>query len=87
MQEVVLDTNVLVAALRSQRGASNLLLRTIGIGRWRPNISAALAPEYEEVLKRAGLLPSMTEADVVAFLDYLFQVSNLAPGVERRRPN
>ena len=57
MQEVVLDTNVLVAALRSKRGTSYQLIRSIGQGDWRPNISVALALEYEDVLKRKGLLP------------------------------
>jgi len=86
MVEVVLDTNVLVAALRSKRGASARLLRMIGTGHWRLNISVALALEYEEVLKRVEVLPGFSEADVDEFLYYLFSVSNLVPLVLRRRP-
>src|ERR1022692_1042855 len=56
IHETVLDTNVLVAALRSKRGASHQLLRLIGEGEWRLNVSVALALEYEEVLKRHTLL-------------------------------
>ena len=86
MQEAVLDTNVLVAALRSKRGASYQLVRSIGQGNWRPNISVALALEYEDVLKRKGLLP-ISEAEADDFLDYVFKASNLVPSVRRRRPS
>lgn len=58
MVDVVLDTNVLVAVFRSKRGASYQLVRSIGLGGWMPNISVALALEYEDVLKRQDLLPS-----------------------------
>ena len=87
MLEVVLDTNVLVAAFRSKRGGSYQLVRSIGVGGWRPNISVALALEYEDVLKRPDLLPNISEAEIDKFLDYVFQVSNLIPSVQRRRPN
>jgi putative PIN family toxin of toxin-antitoxin system len=87
IHEIVLDTNVLVAALRSKRGASHQLLRLIGEGGWRLNISVALALEYEDVLKRDALLPEISHAEVDEFLDYLFAVSNLIPSVLRRRPS
>jgi len=86
MLGVVLDTNVLVAALRSKRGASHRVLESVGTGQWQPNISVALALEYEDVLKRPNLLPGVTEADVDGFLDYLFSVSNMVPFVRRQRP-
>jgi len=50
--ETVLDTNVLVTALRSRRGASFALLRLVGNGRWRLHLSTALLLEYEEVCRR-----------------------------------
>jgi len=46
--EVVLDTSVLVAAVRSTEGASFRLLQLVGDARWRINISPALLFEYEE---------------------------------------
>jgi len=52
MYQVVLDTNVLVAALRSKLGASHRLLSRIGSSNWRPNLTVALVLEYESVLKR-----------------------------------
>jgi putative PIN family toxin of toxin-antitoxin system len=87
MHEIVLDTNVLVAGLRSNRGASYQLLLLINDGSWRTNISVAVALEYEDVLKREGLLPEIGESEVDDFLDYLFRVSNLIPFVSRQRPS
>jgi predicted nucleic acid-binding protein len=55
MIESVFDTNVLVAAFRSNLGASYQLLQTLDQRTWRPVISPALALEYEAVLKRHAL--------------------------------
>lgn len=52
MHRVVLDTSVLVAALRSRRGASNALLRYVSSEQVKPLVSPALFLEYEDVLKR-----------------------------------
>ena len=48
----VLDTNVLISALRSRNGASFELLKRIGTPGWRLHISTALLLEYEEVAHR-----------------------------------
>jgi putative PIN family toxin of toxin-antitoxin system len=53
MLRAVLDTSILVAALRSRRGASNALLREVAIQHVRPLVTPALFFEYEDVLKRA----------------------------------
>ena len=87
MHEIVLDTNVLVAALRSKRGASYELVRSIGQADWRLNISVALALEYEDVLKRKDMVRGMTEAEIDDFLDFVFRASNLVPFGLRRRPS
>ena len=52
MYRAVLDTSVLVAALRSRSGASNAILRKVAAGDVTPLISPALFLEYEDVLKR-----------------------------------
>ena len=44
---VVLDTNVIVAAMRSQTGASHRLLLTIGHPQWESVITPALMYQYE----------------------------------------
>lgn len=49
---VVLDTSVMVAALRSRSGASNLLLRLIAGEKLIPLASPPLFLEYEDVLLR-----------------------------------
>ena len=70
MYSVVLDTNVIVAALRSRRGASFAILHQIGIG-WEPLISVPLIIEYEAVGKREaqhlGIPESTVDAIVRAF--------------------
>lgn len=67
---VVLDTSILVAALRSRRGASNRLLELIALGKLRPLVSTALFLEYEDVLMRpeTRLATKMDAADVEGFL-------------------
>jgi putative PIN family toxin of toxin-antitoxin system len=85
-REIVLDTNVLVAALRSKRGASYELVRSIGQAEWRLNVSVALALEYEDVLKRIGMFQGISEAEIDDLLGYILQTSNLVPFVLRRRP-
>jgi predicted nucleic acid-binding protein len=87
MHQVILDTNVLVAGLRSRRGAAYQLVRLMGQGAWRPVVSVALALEYEDVLKRPGLLPALTDADVDEFLKFVFRVANRVPAVQRYRPS
>lgn len=49
--QVVLDTNVLVAAIRSPRGASHRVLQLVGDARWKMNLSPGLLFEYEEIAR------------------------------------
>jgi putative PIN family toxin of toxin-antitoxin system len=72
---VVLDTNVLVSALRSDRGAAFRLLQRLGEGDFTPVVSPPLCMEYEDVLFRPGLLPNHSAQDIDAFLDYVMSVS------------
>jgi len=66
---VVIDTNVLVAGLRRTGGASHAIIRAVFESRVIPVLSVPLVLEYEEVLKRAGLLPHLTTADIDVFMD------------------
>jgi predicted nucleic acid-binding protein len=54
---IVIDTNVIIAAMKSKRGASNLLLRLLDTCDWQAHISIPLILEYEEVCQR--LLPPL----------------------------
>lgn len=49
---IIIDTNVIIAALRSKRGASNLLLRLLGTKDWQAHLSIPLVLEYEEICLR-----------------------------------
>jgi putative PIN family toxin of toxin-antitoxin system len=53
MLRVVLDTDVVISALRSVTGGSNAVLREVAYGRLVPLVTPALFLEYEAVLKRA----------------------------------
>jgi putative PIN family toxin of toxin-antitoxin system len=81
MFRAVLDTSVILAALRSRRGASNRLLELVALERLRPLASTALFLEYEDVLQRPEnrLATGMSEADVEGFLAAF---ASAAEGVE-----
>lgn len=68
---LVMDTDVLVAGLRSRTGASRILLQAVDAGVIQPLISVATVLEYEAVLTRTEHLWAMrlTHADVDVFLD------------------
>ena len=77
MLQLILDTNVLAAGLRSKHGASYQLIRMLPENRFQLNISVALALEYEDVLKRPDLVTAMSAYDIDNILDYIIAVSNL----------
>jgi len=74
-RQIVLDTNVLVAALRSQRGASYQLLRRVGRSQFELNLSVPLVLEYEDAAKRLlGQIP-LRSTQIDDLLDYLCAVA------------
>jgi putative PIN family toxin of toxin-antitoxin system len=75
---IVLDTNVLVAATRSRRGASFELLSLLPDPRFRIALSVALYTEWQDVMCRPEHLPpGMGPHDALAFLRYLASVAHL----------
>ncbi len=68
--EVVLDTNVLVAGLRSSRGAAYELLQQVGTGTFGINVSVPLLLEYEDVLLRPEIGISLPPGTIRDILDY-----------------
>jgi putative PIN family toxin of toxin-antitoxin system len=72
---VVLDTNVLVAAVRSRRGASFELLSRLGAGEFEIAVSVPLVLEYEDALLRQLDTTALHEADVRDLIDYLCSVA------------
>lgn len=71
MASIVLDTNVLVAGLRSRLGASARLLTLVGRGLVEINVSVPVMLEYEAVLKRPRVVPAFIARDIEALLDGL----------------
>jgi putative PIN family toxin of toxin-antitoxin system len=77
MRRVVLDTDIVVTALRSATGGSNAVLRAASIGASTPLLTPALFLEYEAVLKRPEqrLVHSLGLADIDHFLAALASAS------------
>ena len=71
---IVLDTNVLVSALRSQRGASYKILSLVGNGLFEIVLSVPLVFEYESATKRQSRQVGLTHQDIDDILDYLCSV-------------
>lgn len=59
-----MDTNILVAAFRSRRGASFELFRRLRLAKWTAVLSNHLLFEYEEVLKREAGRLALSNSDV-----------------------
>jgi putative PIN family toxin of toxin-antitoxin system len=79
MYQVVIDTNVLAAALLSNRGASHRLLRLVGDHRWRINLSVPLIFEYEQTLKRVCTGGALSGSDIYSVMHFLCANANLRP--------
>jgi putative PIN family toxin of toxin-antitoxin system len=69
MISAVIDTNVVIAAFRSQRGASFRLLQLLGDARWQALISVPLVLEYESVAKREAERLGINDWAVDAIID------------------
>lgn len=84
----MLDTSVIVAALRSRTGASNAVLERVARGTVRPLVSTALFLEYEEVLCRPEnrLATGMSEQKVEEFLAALASAAEAVEVSFRWRP-
>ena len=74
--KIVIDTNVLFAALKSRRGASYKLVSILPSKRFSMAISVPLIIEYEDVLRRGKLPVSITEKDISDFIDFFCHVGD-----------
>ena len=75
--QIVIDTNVFVAALRSQYGASYKLFSLLNSGKFEFNVSVPLIIEYEDAGKRlANATSGLRTSDIDDILDYLCAVAN-----------
>lgn len=71
--KIVLDTDVMVAAMRSAKGASRRLLVLLDEGKFEALASVSLMIEYEAVLKRPENLSAtgLNELEVEEFINAL----------------
>ena len=84
---LILDTSVLVAGLRSSRGASHALLRMVGQGTFFVGVTTALVLEYDAVTSRSLDALGLSGSDLGDLLDYLCRVGRRAPVRYRVRPS
>lgn len=74
--QIVIDTNVIVSALRSSSGCSHSLFKLIGSGKFEINISVPLVLEYEKTLLNSvdDMVFSINEIEKI--LDYICVSAN-----------
>ena len=73
--KIVIDTNVLVAALRSRRGASFRLVSFLPNDKFSIFISVPLVLEYEDALMRLES-STIAEQDIRNFVDFLCEIGH-----------
>ena len=76
MMHVVIDTNVLLSALKSTRGASYELISQLPSKYFQPVLSVPLYSEYQDVLTRQHLLADISNEDILGFLRYICHISH-----------
>ena len=72
---IIIDTNVLVSALRSRRGASFRLLELLGGDKFELSVSVPLVLEYEAAAKRLIGEIALDENDIDNVVDYICHVA------------
>ena len=73
---IVIDTCVLISALRSRNGASFKLLSLIDSNKFTFSLSVPLVLEYEAVAKRISRNLGLTHSDIEDIIDYLCTVGD-----------
>ena len=73
---IVLDTNVVIAALHSKKGASNKLLSLVGTSKFEIHDSVALILEYEDVIQRQRVELGLSQDEVSIFIDSLCSMAH-----------
>ncbi len=74
--DIVLDTNVIIAALRSKRGVSYKLLSLVGTHQFEIHDSVALILEYEDVIQRHREGLGLSNKEVSIFIDTLCSMAH-----------
>ena len=74
--KIVIDTNVIVSALRSRRGFSFKLLSIIDDERFEVFISVPLILEYEDAVKREKTNIKLNKSEIDDVLNFICSVAN-----------
>ena len=74
--QIVIDTNVVISALRSKRGASSKLLSLIGTQKFEIHDSVPLVLEYEDVIRRQRKVFGLSQDDVSVLIDTLCSMAH-----------
>ncbi len=75
IHDIVLDTNVVISALRSKKGASYKLLSLVGTHQFEIHDSVPLVLEYENVIQRHREELGLSKEDAAIFIDSLCSIA------------
>lgn len=73
--KIVIDTNILVSALKSRNGFAYNLLSIIDDERFNVSVSVPLILEYEEAIKRNKSKINLTKSEIEEVIDYICLIS------------
>ena len=77
MYDVVIDTNIFVSALKSDRGAAYSLVSRLPSSKFQISLSVPLYIEYQDVLTRKEhMAGTSTREEILAFLRYVCKIAN-----------
>lgn len=74
LPQIVIDTNVIVAGLRSRRGSAFQLIALIGTGKFDIHLSVPLVLEYTDVLLRELPTLYLSREEVDELIDFYCSV-------------
>ncbi len=69
--QIVINTNIIIAGLRSRNGSAFRLLELVGRGQFDLHLSVPLVLEYEDVLFRQLAMLPINIQDVEDFINFL----------------
>ena len=89
IENIVIDTSVLVSALVGKEGPNREVLRQCLMGLYKPLISNALFSEYEEVVARENILElcPLKPEEIRDLLNALYHICRWVPIYYLWRPN
>ena len=73
--QIVIDTNVIIAGLRSQKGSAFQLLKLIGTDYFNIHLSVPLVLEYESILLREISNLTINETEIRDLIDFYCSVA------------